>query len=75
MVQPQHGSELGVSHSAGEDRLARVIREHIAKGNRPDYALAQEKARRLNELAATHEKLGLSEDEIDALADEICSHR
>ena len=74
MVNPQP-SDDEASDADREDWLVRFIREHIARGNRPDHARAQQLARRLNEMAATHEKLGLNDDQIRRFAAELCAGR
>jgi broad specificity phosphatase PhoE len=51
------------------------MRERIARGNRPDHELAQRLARELNEMAATHEPLGLNDDQIRRFAAELCAGR
>jgi hypothetical protein len=75
MVQPQRSDDVTSSKPDGEDWLTGFVRERIARGNRPDYARAQELARHLNELAAAHEPLGLSDDEIVEFARELCAGR
>ena len=73
-MNPQRSGDE-VPDADSEDWLVRFIREHVARGNRPDHARAQQVARRLNELAATHEKLGLNDDQIRRFAAELCAGR
>jgi hypothetical protein len=75
MVQPHRSNDGASSGHPDDDWLAVFIREHIAKGNRPDHAQAQKLARELNELAAAHEPLGLNDDEIVEFARELCAGR
>lgn len=75
MIQPQEHGDHGQRDAARSGRLARFIREHIAKGNRPDYELAQKKARELDRMASKLEPLGLTEDQIDELALELCRRK
>lgn len=75
MINPEPRNDDEASNADDEDWLARFIREHIANGNRPDHELAQRLARRLNEMAATHEKLGLNDDQIERFAAELCAGR
>lgn len=75
MMQPQRSDDVASSRPSDDDWLAVFIREHIAKGNRPDHALAQKLARELNEMAAAHEPLGLTDDEIEEFARELCAGR
>ncbi|MBV8299204.1 MAG: hypothetical protein JO083_06660 [Candidatus Eremiobacteraeota bacterium] len=74
MVNPQRSGDEAPNPDS-EDWLVRFIREHIARGNRPDHARAQELARQLNELAAAHEPLGLNDDQIRRFAAELCAGR
>lgn len=66
MVQPQPSSEAG-SHGS---RLSNFIVGHIARGNKPDYELAQRILGELKYLVAGLEPLGFGEQQVERLASE-----
>jgi hypothetical protein len=73
MMQPRPRPGDESSNPFGEeDWLTRHIREHIVRGNRPDYERALEHSRKCDEIAAKRGPSGildgLSEEQIEELA-------
>jgi hypothetical protein len=68
MVQPQHDGALG----AAGTRLSRFIAAHVARGNKPDYALAQRRYDAFKDLVSHSDTRGLTEEQIDELVREHC---
>ncbi len=71
MVHPRPGGDASPT-AAKEARLIRLIREHIAKGNKPDWERAERLTRRMDERIAKTGPSGmldgLSDEQVDQLA-------
>jgi hypothetical protein len=68
MVQPRHGGDP----EASETRLSRFIAEHIARGNKADFAGARQKLSELESVVSGLEPLNMTEEQIEDLVREHC---
>jgi hypothetical protein len=75
MIHVQQGGS-GVPPQERE-RLAQLIRAHIARGNKPEYERVQELSASLDEMASHYEPSGheMTEQEISELARDLCGRR
>ena len=59
----------------GRPRLEQLIADHLARGNKPDYARAEQAFREFNEQIAALEPTGRTEEEAQELIWRHCGRR
>jgi hypothetical protein len=75
MIQPEDDEIDEERDRQGREWLKQLIADHIARGNKPDYARAQQGFREFNARMAALPPTGRTEEEAQELIDRYCGRR